>query len=89
MSEKVLHLGKPQVEHLFKRTMTSANYETMELGELRQYVLTHREDIQALHVYVDRSKASGRMITIDPTDPQWEANLVQKIESQTSGEANK
>ena len=42
--------------------MTSANYETMELGELRQYVLTHRGDIQAFHVYVDRSKASGRMI---------------------------
>jgi hypothetical protein len=68
--------------------MTSANYETMELGELRQYVLTHREDIQAFHVYVDRSKASGRMITIDPTDPQWEENLSQRIESQTSGEAN-
>lgn len=50
--------------------MTSANYETMELGELRQYVFTHSEDIQACHVYVDRSKASGRMITIDPTDPQ-------------------
>jgi len=50
--------------------MTSANYETMELGELRQYVLTHGEDIQVFHVYVDRSKASGRMITIDPTDPQ-------------------
>jgi hypothetical protein len=68
--------------------MTSANYETMGLDELRQYVLTHRENIQAFHVYVDRSKASGRMITIDPTDPQWEENLSQGIESQTSGEAN-
>ena len=63
--------------------MTSANYEKMELGELRQYVLTNREDIQAFHVYVDRSKASGRMITIDPTDPQWEENLDRRIESQT------
>ena len=63
--------------------MTSANYETMELGELRQYVLTHSEDIQVFHVYVARSKASGRMITIDPTDPQWEANLDRRIESQT------
>jgi hypothetical protein len=68
--------------------MTSANYETMGLDELRQYVLAHRENIQAFHVYVDRSKASGRMITIDPTDPQWEENLSQRIESQTSGEAN-
>ncbi len=46
--------GEPQVEHLFKRAMTSANYETMGLDELRQYVLTHRENIQAFHVYVDR-----------------------------------
>jgi hypothetical protein len=68
--------------------MTSANYETMGLNELRQYVLTHRENIQAFHVYVDRSKASGRMITIDPTDLHWEENLVRRIESQSSGEAN-
>ena len=67
--------------------MTSANYETMGLDELRQYVLTHRENIQAFHVYVDRSKASGRMITIDPSDPQWEENLDRKIESKISGEA--
>ena len=68
--------------------MTSPNYETMGLDELRQYVLTHREDIQAFHVYVDRSKASGRMITIDPTDPQWEENLDRSIQSRISGEAN-
>lgn len=67
--------------------MTSANYETMGLDELRQYVLTNREDIQAFQVYVDRSKASGRMITIDPTDPQWAENLDRRIESPTSGDA--
>jgi hypothetical protein len=67
--------------------VTEANYETMELDELRQYVLTHRENIQAFHVYVDRSKASGRMISIDPSDPQWEENLVRRIESQTSGQS--
>jgi hypothetical protein len=66
--------------------MTSVNYETMELNELRQYILTHRENIQAFHVYVDRSKGSGRMITSDPSDPQWEENLARKIESTTSGE---
>ena len=68
--------------------MTSVNYETMGLDELRQYVLTHREDIKAFHLYVDRSKASGRMITIDPNDPQWEENLDRSIESRISGEAN-
>jgi hypothetical protein len=68
--------------------MTSANYETMELDDLRQYILTNRENIQVFHVYVDRSKASGRMISIDPSDPQWEENLVRRIESQTPGESN-
>jgi hypothetical protein len=68
--------------------MTSAKYEAMELGDLRQYILTNREDIRAFHVYVDRSKQSGRMISIDPTDPQWEENLVRSMESQASGETN-
>lgn len=65
--------------------MTLANYEAMGLDELRQYVLTHREDENAFHIYVDRSKASGRMITIDPSDPEWEKNLEQRI-GQTSQE---
>jgi hypothetical protein len=39
--------------------MTTINYNTMNLDELRQYVLTHREDIQAFHHYIDRSKSSG------------------------------
>ena len=65
--------------------MTLANYETMGLDELRQYVLTYREDENAFHIYVDRSKASGKMITIDPSDPEWEKNLEQRI-SQTNQE---
>ncbi len=63
--------------------MTSANYETMNLDELRQYVLTHREDLNAFHVYVDRSKAVGRMITINPDDPDWEETLEQRIQQAT------
>ncbi len=45
--------------------MTAANYDAMNLDELRRYVLTHREDINAFHAYIDRSKAAGRMISID------------------------
>jgi hypothetical protein len=60
--------------------MTVANYDGMSLDELRQYVLTHREDNNAFHVYIDRSKAIGRMISIDPSDPEWDANLEQKIQ---------
>jgi hypothetical protein len=67
--------------------MTQANFDAMNLDELRRYVLAHREDINAFHVYVDRSKASGRMITINPGDPNWEDALEQKIQQATSGEA--
>lgn len=67
--------------------MTSASYETMSLDELRQYVLNHRENIQAFHIYIDRSKASGRMISIDPSDPEWENNIDRRMESVTSDDA--
>lgn len=60
--------------------MTTANYDAMNLDELRRYVLTHREDIVAFQAYVDRSLAAGRMISIDPDDPEWEENLTERIE---------
>jgi hypothetical protein len=66
--------------------MTIVNFEAMNLDELRQYVLTHREDIRAFHVYVDRSKATGRMITINAEDPHWEQNLEQRIQQAISDE---
>lgn len=55
--------------------MTGVDYDGMSLDELRQHVLTHREDINAFHAYVDRSKSTGRMITIDPSNPKWEEQL--------------
>jgi hypothetical protein len=67
--------------------MTSASYETMSLDELRQYVLDHRENIQAFHVYIDRSKAAGRMISIDPNDPQWENNIDRRMGAVISDDA--
>jgi hypothetical protein len=69
------------------RVMTEANLEAMSLNELRQYVLIHREDLNAFHLYVDRSKSSGRMITINPDDPNWENTLEQKIQQVSAGEA--
>jgi hypothetical protein len=60
--------------------MAQVNYDAMSLDELRQYLLSHREDNNAFHSYIDRSKATGRMIAIDPSDPQWEANLDRRIQ---------
>ncbi|WP_416673107.1 DUF6887 family protein [Egbenema bharatensis] len=65
--------------------MTATHFDSMNLDELRQYVLSHREDENAFQVYVDRSKASGRMISIDLDDPNWEKTLEQKIQT-VSGE---
>ena len=59
--------------------MTAINYNKMELDDLRKYVLTHREDIQAFQSYVDRSKASGRMIGVDAAKPKWEEVLEENI----------
>ena len=67
--------------------MTIINYNSMSLDELRQYVLNHREDINAFYAYIDRSKSMGRMITIDPSDPEWEESLEQRIRQATSDPA--
>ena len=67
--------------------MTQANFEAMNLDELRQYVLAHRDDKHAFQIYIDRSKSSGRMIAINPSDSNWETTLEQKIQQATSGEA--
>jgi len=60
--------------------MTSINFERMNLDELRQYILTHREDVNAFYAYIDRSKAEGRMIAIDLDDKDWEAKIGLQIE---------
>ncbi|BAZ29457.1 hypothetical protein NIES4074_19030 [Cylindrospermum sp. NIES-4074] len=61
--------------------MTLAKYQAMNLDELRRYVLTHREDIEAFHAYVDRSKSEGRMITINQNDENWEEKIEQAIKN--------
>jgi len=64
--------------------MTPVNYETLSLDELRQYVLTHREDTQAFYAYIDRSKADGRMITVDLKDNHWEEKITTQIQESES-----
>lgn len=59
--------------------MTVAKYQAMSLNQLRQYVLTHREDIEALHVYIDRSKSEVRMVSLDMNDENWKEQVKNTI----------
>ena len=61
--------------------MTTVEYQSMNLDELRRYMLAHREDQEAFQVYVDRSKAEGRMVTLNMDDPNWEEQLTNRIQS--------
>ncbi|ACK66837.1 conserved hypothetical protein [Rippkaea orientalis PCC 8801] len=60
--------------------MKPINYNSLSLEELRQYVLTHREDTNAFYTYIDRSKADGKMITVNLEDSYWEEKITTKIQ---------
>ncbi len=64
--------------------MNTINYNSLSLEELRRYVLTHREDTHAFYAYVDRSKAEGKMITIDLDNDDWEEKLIPHLQSDQS-----
>jgi hypothetical protein len=64
--------------------MKPINYDTLSLDELRQYVLTHREDTTAFYAYIDRSKTDGRMITVNLEDNHWEEKITSQIQEKAS-----
>lgn len=59
--------------------MKTSKYNSMKLDELRRYVLTHREEVDAFQMYIDRSKSEGQMISLDLTDNQWEEKVKNAI----------
>ena len=59
--------------------MNSPDYQSMDLKDLYQYMMTHRSDDQAFYAYVDRSKAAGRMIQVDVSDPDWEKKMDREM----------
>jgi len=62
--------------------MTIQKFSVMNLDELRSYVLSHREDINAFEAYIDRSKAEGRMVSVDERgekDSLWQQELHNKM----------
>lgn len=64
--------------------MKLIKYDALSLDELRQYVLTHREDTTAFYAYIDRSKADGKMITVDLEDEHWEDKITTQIQADKS-----
>ncbi len=58
----------------------SGKYDQMSSDELKQYFLQHRNDQEAFYAYMDRLNASGRAITIDPTDPESERQANEQIQ---------
>lgn len=66
--------------------MIETNYDRMSLDDLRRYVLAHREDDRAFYAYIDRSKATGRMISIDLNNNSWEETLERQIQKTLSVE---
>jgi hypothetical protein len=61
--------------------MTFVDYRIMDLAELRRYVLSHREDLNAFQTYVDRSNAEGRMVSVNTSDSAWEIELAKTMPS--------
>jgi hypothetical protein len=48
------------------RLMSQSDFQAMSMGDLRAYVLSHREDNEAFYVYVDRKQAQGTKIKHPP-----------------------
>ena len=52
--------------------MSKLKYQTMTQKELRDYVLTHREDVEAFHAYVDKLNAEGNWVEMAPVESMEE-----------------
>jgi hypothetical protein len=62
--------------------MSKLNFQAMSQKELHQYVLTHREDLEAFHAYVDKLHAEGNWIEMPPLKSEQDLeNYPEFIES--------
>ncbi|OKH24443.1 hypothetical protein NIES593_07115 [Hydrococcus rivularis NIES-593] len=64
--------------------MTKINYAQMSDRELKRYLLTHRDDLEAFHAYMDRRHSRPRETSITFDDPQWEEKILSAIRAQLS-----
>lgn len=60
--------------------MSHIDYASMTLDEVKRYFLEHRNDHEAFYAYMDKLRASGRAIVIDPTDPDSDFKAIAQIQ---------
>jgi len=61
--------------------VTLKKYDDMTINDLRRYVLNNRADIEAFHAYIDRSKAEGRMSSINVEEQGWQKEVDKRMPS--------
>lgn len=62
--------------------MSQKNFAQMSDQELKRYFLTHREDQEAFHAYLDRRRTRPRGMAIAPDDPDWNQKIEAAIQAQ-------
>ena len=62
--------------------MKEIDYASMSDRQLKQYMLTHREDREAFYAYLDRRHSRSNKNTIKFDDPAIEEKIQQAIQQQ-------
>jgi hypothetical protein len=62
--------------------MTKINYAAMNDQELKCYILTHRDDQEAFHTYMDRRHSRLNKTNVKLDDPDWEEKVLAAIQVQ-------
>lgn len=60
--------------------MSKINFDGMSLDEAKSYFLEHRDNQEAFYAYMDKLRASGRAIVIDPDDPESNAKAIVQVQ---------
>jgi hypothetical protein len=66
--------------------MNDVNYATMTDRELKQYMLSHREDRSAFQAYIDRRQSRPDRTIIQINDPNWEQKVLSAMRSQLNSQ---
>jgi hypothetical protein len=72
--------------------MSRLNFQAMSQKELHNYVLTHREDLEAFHVYVDKLHAEGNWVEMPPLQSEQDLEnypeFIERIRNSSKSKDN-